>query len=77
MQASVPFPYKKRKKLLLKSFPVPSYTHFLLTDAPMCPKHSPKRGFCVFHLSISSNTIFSANMAIAAGCPTRGPLLTL
>lgn len=77
MQASVPFSYKKKKKPLPRSFPGPSYTHFLLTDAPPCPKPSPQRGFCIFHLIISRNAIFSANMATAAGCPTRGPLFTL
>lgn len=49
---------KVKEKLLSKQFPVPSYTHFLLTDIPTCPKHSLKRGFCVFHSSISRNTIF-------------------
>lgn len=75
MQASVYFSYKRKKKLLPKPFPVPSYTHF----QQMFPRvqNSPQRGFYIFHPIISRNTIFSANITIAAGCPTRGPLFTL
>lgn len=46
MQASVAFLYKKEEDNTAaatpQTFPVPSYTHFLLTDIPTCRNIVPR-----------------------------------